>query len=414
MKLKQLNLNYILIAVLIGINFYLLFTWLQSSSLSEAPRGRTAYSEVESIKNLDFRELSKFFTELAEKKGGDYAYRALGYATANSMLAPNVDTHLLGHVVGDVLFKQQGLEGMKYCTDDLRNACSHSIVVGGLLAEGISAIGKMVEVCKMAPGGKGAYRMCVHGLGHGVLAYADYDMRQAVELCKPTANSDQYSNMEFVECVGGISMEMMAGVNDRVAWEKQKVNYFKSDDPLAPCDMGFIPKQAAHICYNFLTPHLFQSAGADLQRPGPKDYEKAFTFCEKIALDQEINRDSCFGGFGKEFVVLVNERNVQSVENMSDDKLLKINQWCELATEEGIRPCLNTALQSLFWGGENKRDVSVKFCRLITNEKNQAFCFGNLIGAVGYFINDQNYRKEFCLEIPETYRLECNSKLTRA
>ena len=95
------------------------------------------YSEVQSLQNkeMNFAELSKFFIALAKDKGGGYAYQALAYATMHALIPPNIDTHLLGHVVGDELFKQKGLDGMRVCTDDMRNACSHSIVVGGLLAE---------------------------------------------------------------------------------------------------------------------------------------------------------------------------------------------------------------------------------------------------------------------------------------
>lgn len=371
------------------------------------------YPEIEYLKdkNFNFVELSKFFSKLAQDKGGEYAYKALAYATAKSLIL-NVDTHLLGHVVGDELYKQQGLEGMKYCTDDLRNACSHSIVVGGLLAEGIEAITKMVGICHEAPGGRDAYRMCVHGLGHGVLAYTEYDMRQAVELCKPVAISQDYSNMEFVECVGGITMEMMAGINDKEAWEKQKVNYFKSDDPLTPCNMGFVPENATRICYLFLTPHLLEAAGASPWiHAQPIHIKKAAVFCQKIPPAELRNRQACFTGFGKEFAVLVNEQNVQSIENMSNEKLLKIYEWCSLLPQEGLNYCLESALQSLFWGGENDRNVAVRFCALMPNRANQAFCFENLIEAVDYYIFDKAYRKEFCSEIPLNFQGQCKSTL---
>src|SRR3989344_2239057 len=194
-----------------------------------------SFKEIEEIrnKNLDFGELSKFFVNLANDKGGHYAYKSLAKATALNYLSPNIDTHLLGHNIGDILYKQLGIEGMKFCTQDLRNACSHSIVVGALLEFGADKLRDIADVCRKAPGGKGAYTMCIHGLGHGVLAYTEYDMAQAVNLCEKVSEP-RLKNMEYGECVGGISMEMMAGVNDREAWEKQKANYFKKDDPLAP------------------------------------------------------------------------------------------------------------------------------------------------------------------------------------
>ncbi len=373
------------------------------------------FKEIEAIKNtdMDFRSLSVFFTELADKKGGEYAYKSLALAAQLSYIPPNIDLHLLGHVVGDVLYKQKGIEGIKVCTNDLRNACSHSIVVGAFLEKGTSVLKEVVELCKLAPGGKGAFTMCVHGLGHGVLAFTEYDMKAAVKLCEDIGNPNAGDRI-YTECVGGISMEMMAGVNDPEQWEKQKPNYFSQTDPLAPCNMDFMPEAARPICYNFLTPHLFRSAGAELSRPLPEHFKKAFTYCSKIPNNRPGERSSCFGGFGKEFVVLVNDRNVQSVENMNDDRLARIYEWCSLTNDlQGRSDCMHSALQSLYWGGENDRGAALRFCRLIQNEDDNASCFNGLIGAVGYYIDDKRYKESFCNEVPDNIKDTCRKHLIR-
>ena len=415
MKLKYPKNITTLVSCLVLVNAVLLVIFLHGNNSKPRFDNTGNFSEIEQLKgtDLDFKQLSVFFTKLAESKGGEYAYKSLALATAHSYLAPNVDTHLLGHVVGDVLFKQDGLEGIKVCTNDLRNACSHSIVVGALLKEGVSALDKIVATCHLAPGGSGAYTMCLHGLGHGVLAYADYDMKKAVDLCRKTspANSPQ---REFVECSGGVTMEMMAGVNDHQAWEKQSPNYFKKDDPLSPCDMDFMPKDAQPVCYTFLSPHLFVAAGANLQSPGPEDFKKAFSYCAKLPLEQKDNRRACFGGFGKEYVVLVNNRNVQtqSIENLSDDKLAKIYDWCSLGkTQEAIWPCLDSALQSLYWGGENKREIAIRYCGVIPAASDKSFCFERLIGAVAFYIKDHDYKKQFCEELPVDFKQNCSKIL---
>ncbi len=140
----------------------------------------SSYSELEEIndKDLNFKELNTIFTNIAEAKGAEYAFEVLRRAE----LAPNTDTHLLAHVVGDILYKDEGIEGMVVCTQDFRNACSHSIVVGHLLENGENALGDIFKACEKAPGGSGAYGMCYHGLGHGVLAYTNYDLEKTVAL----------------------------------------------------------------------------------------------------------------------------------------------------------------------------------------------------------------------------------------
>lgn len=371
------------------------------------------YPEIIQLQNSnwDFQKLTQFFQDLSKEKGGEYAYHALTIAANKGYIPVNADIHLLGHAVGDILYEQQGIEGIKVCTDDIRNACSHSIVVGYLLDNGEANLPKAVATCNEAPGGSGAYLMCVHGLGHGVLGYTEYDMRKAVRLCEKTG-TPEYGSQEVGQCIGGVTMEMMAGVHDRVAWSKQTPNYFNKNNPLAPCDMGFIPKNSLNYCYVYLTPHLFQTAGADLGSPDPKYFGKAMSYCQRLPVG-DSNRKTCFGSFGKEYVVLANARNVQSVENMSDDQLGLIYRWCTLGPKEAVTPCLDSALQSLYWGGENSPEVSLRFCTNIPDGKQSALCMRSLFDAVSYYKRgDISYFQALCSSVPEKYTESCRAKFS--
>ena len=419
----RLNKQLIFIVALVAVNIFfigILFNGHLNFNLLEKTDQRQKveiapadYREVLAIKgqNWDFRQLSNFFRDLANKKGGEYAYKALAYAANFNYLPPNIDTHLLGHVVGDILFKQEGISGIKVCTDDLRNACSHSIVVGALLQEGAGALPKIVTACKLTPGGKGAYGMCIHGLGHGVLGYYEYDMQKAVGLCKQIGTAE-YNNVEIGQCTGGVTMEMVAGVHDPIAWAKQKNNYLTKTDPLSPCDRDFIPLSGQSFCYTYLTPHLFETAGADLGRPDPKYYHQAMAYCGQMPSSQKQNLATCFGSFGKEFVVLANSRNVQNVQSMTDDQLSLVYKWCTVSgITEAVAPCVSSALSSLYWGGENDRNVSIRFCQVITNLQNRSQCFSELTQAVSYYIQDQSYKTSYCSEIPKAYQTDCRRLL---
>ena len=82
------------------------------------------YLEIDASDRLSsksFSELSEYFSVLAKDKGGAHAFEVLRQAS----VAPGTDMHLLGHVVGDTLYTQEGLEGIRVCTHDFRNACSH-------------------------------------------------------------------------------------------------------------------------------------------------------------------------------------------------------------------------------------------------------------------------------------------------
>lgn len=395
-KKKALYALIVLNCLLGALIFWSIFT----------PAGEQEMEEISFLaaSSMDFRELSNFFDEVATKKGAVYAFDLLKVAP----ISPGIDLHLLGHLIGNALYEEQGLEGIRHCTQDFRNACSHSVVIGAFLEYGDAVLDSVADACRQAPGGRGAYRMCFHGLGHGVLAYTDYEMDKAIPLCKRAGDAAGMGG-EYEECVGGVVMEMMGGVHDREIWEAKKDKYFSATNPLAPCDMAFMPDDMKPICYTFLTPHLFEFVGANMASPTAEDFKKAFRICATIP--QRQNQYECYASFGKEFVVLAQNRDIRKIEDMTDAQLATVGQWCSYAgDEEGEVGCVESALGSLYWGGENDISAPTRFCGLVSGAT-QARCFTNLIGQVQYFEPDLSARKEFCSSIPDEYHAQCASRL---
>lgn len=370
------------------------------------------FPEIVEIQNkkADFNELKEYFENLANKKGAVYAYDVLKV----SPLPPNIDLHLLGHVIGDILYQQQGVNGMKYCTQDFRNACSHTVAVGLFLDEGDAALAKIAKACEKAPGGKGAYTMCYHGLGHGVLAYTNYNLVDAVALCKK-AGTPERNNREYAECVGGIIMEQISGGDhDKQTWEKQRQINLKTENPLYPCNSRIIEgKQAKAYCYLYLTPHIFNSSGLVVSgRPGEETIARAFTVCNKIEQNDGYSRESCYGGFGKEFAVLAKDRDIRKMDQLSGQEIAQIYSWCGLADNiKGQQYCIKYAMNSIYWGGENSRNGAVAFCNQASDNAIKNYCFTELISSVGFYNDSPAYRKEFCSEIPVSMQSLCQSKL---
>ena len=367
------------------------------------------YPELTKVSSLsgDFPAYASYFQKLAKEKGAVYAFEVLKRA----QIAPNTDLHLLGHVVGDELYRQKGIDGIRDCTNDFRNACSHSIVVGTLLSHGEGALSDIATACRQAPGGKGAYTMCFHGLGHGILAYFEYELLPTIKFCQKVGTRE-YNNREYIECVGGAIMETISGGgHDQAAWARVTPKYFKVSDPLYPCDAEFMPTIVKPNCYTYLTPHLFQSAGADMGHPTPQDFENAFRFCDAISKGEE-NRSRCFGGFGKEFVVLAQNRDIRKIEDMTNEQLRIVGDWCVLANDEkGTLDCDIDAVQSLYWGGENNPDAALRFCGVLQDGARQEGCFSELTGAVLFYVDNKDYRTKLCDKYPDKYKNDCREKL---
>lgn len=160
------------------------------------------------------------------------------------------------------------------------------------------------------------------------------------------------------------------------------------------------------MCYTYITPNLFVQAGADLGNPSPSVFPKAFSYCKGVQ-DSEQNLRTCYGGLGKEFVVLANRRDIRNIDKMNDSQLKTVYKWCNMAgVQNGVEACVLSALQSLFWGGENDPDASIRFCNLVGDEYKGA-CFNSLISTAHLYINDASRLQGICDKIPKAYNNQC-------
>ena len=371
---------------------------------------RMSYAEAGTIglNTTSFQDVAERLTDLAEKKGAAYAFEVLKRAD----LPPNLDLHLLGHEVGNILYKQRGISGITDCTQDFRNSCSHSIVIGALNEFNASdeTFRLIDEACHEAPGGTGAYTMCYHGLGHGVFAYVGYDLESTLVLCKKMG-TPEYHNEQYTQCVGGAVMELMGGGgHDQKKWLAAREKYLPSDRPLAPCDSGVIPDSAKAFCYIYLTPRLLEFAGVQLASPSPATFSQAFSFCDAIPASEQYSRNSCFGGFGKEFIPLVGVRDVRKVDQFSDGQYALAIYWCLLAeADDGKKACIEEALESVFWGGETDPRASFRFCSVVPAEFADS-CFYRLGEVIGRYFEGEE-RSAWCDNLKPVFRDSCRGKI---
>ena len=94
---------------------------------------------------------------------------------------------------------------------------------------------------------------CVHGLGHGLMIFTDYDMPLSLETCDALATSwDQTS------CTGGVFMEnLQTSYGTRSKW-------LRDDDPLYPCPT--VAERHKLYCYLMVTSRILDVVGGDWQQ----------------------------------------------------------------------------------------------------------------------------------------------------
>lgn len=354
-------------------------------------------------------EYRNFFVSLAEKKTAVYAFQVLKYAD----IPEGVDVHKLGHSIGYVHYDQKGLKGIYDCTTDFRNACEHAIVVQALIVSGTKAFEDVAKVCSEGPGGITAYVHCFHGIGHGLMAYFDYDYEESVAACRKvydfaiTYNPEVTTSDMWHECVGGATMELTQGEHDQNAWLAAKKIYMPDSDILMPCDAPFLPDEVRPMCYSYIKPRFLEAAGAVRGTPSPDAYPAALAYCGLIPADEPQSRDGCYAGFGAIFAYFASG-DARTLEHMTEEELQNVHEWCGYIGDERDRSvCSLSALDVIFWGGQSDSPASIAFCSLAPDEYLRSRCFTALGEMARYSFESRPRALEFCARFPEAYRNEC-------
>ena len=370
-----------------------------------------AYPELSQIQKLwAFDEYEDYFVNLAQKKGAVYAFEVLRYAEVPS----TIDIHRIAHNIGYVHFEQKGLAGIYECTTDFRNACEHAIVVQALITLGTQALHDVAKVCSEGPGGLGAYVHCFHGVGHGLMAYLNYDYENAVGTCRKvydiavSLRPEVTTELLWQECVGGATMELTQGEHDKDAWEKAKLTYMPATDILMPCNVDFIPSDVRPICYAYLKPRFLEAAGATRGVASPEAYPKALSYCKMIPEDEFGSRDGCYAGFGAAFAYFANG-DARTLEHMSDDAIVNVHTWCSFADNpRGQRICDLSALDNIFWGGQSDSPASIVYCTLAPDLEIKKSCFTTLISYAQESFENKQKLDAFCGRLPSEYTDVCS------
>lgn len=221
---------------------------------------------------------------------------------------------------------------------------------------------------------------CLHGVGHGVMAYLSYDLPKSLEICSQL--DDDFAKSS---CWGGVFMENIVaaqGAGALIGHETEWVN----NDPHFPCNsIGQDPLLQTQ-CYLMQTSRML-----DIFR---YDFAKVSDECLK-APNGLIS--TCFQSLGRDAAGFTLRDPVQ---------ILGI---CQKAPTTFFDYCITGSLNVIidFWG-ENLSSQPFELCRLLKREENKAFCY-NLLGQRLKEVFANNYQKirNLCQFAENDYKMYC-------
>lgn len=259
-----------------------------------------------------------------------------------------VDCHSQAHVVGRQAYNLFGVAVYTEGDASCHSGFYHGVMEAFIADKGtVDLVANVETLCEGLNSDVEIFE-CYHGVGHGMMAYNDYNLMEALEAC--TGFTDEYDDSS---CYGGVFMEnIIAGIGKGV--DGHDTTWLKEDDPHYPCNAIGDDYSRLWNCYVIQTSWMLPLFDFD--------YQKTADTCLGAREDM---RNACFTSYGRD-----------SAGNFLRDSD-KILASCKLVPdiEDYRSACYMGALNVVisFWGS-NLKNQGEEFCALLP-EKESKPCF---------------------------------------
>jgi plastocyanin len=279
------------------------------------------------------------------------------------------DCHQQAHQIGHAAYTLYGADTFRQGNMLCHSGFYHGAMEALLQEQGVSDLNtNITSLCEEFPTNFGQFE-CLHGIGHGVLAYSNYDLPRALETCKTLKDTFQQSS-----CYGGVFMENIVTAQGRGASLSHSTSW-TSEDPHFPCNTLQDQEQQTQ-CYMMQTSWMLTLF--------KNDFGKASAECLEVPSDLT---STCFQSLG---------RDAAGITLRDPEKILSI---CELSDQEENRfACIRGGLNVIidFWG-EKLEGQAVELCNLIENKGHKRECFITIAQRLSeIYTSDHNRNDSVC------------------
>jgi hypothetical protein len=294
------------------------------------------------------------------------------------------DCHQQAHKAGRIAYRVYSTDAFRAIASECHAGAFHGAVEAYFKEHGTARLSEDVKVICRSELNHFFSHQCMHGIGHGLMAAANYDLPRALEDCDPLGRFQ-------ASCWTGVFMEnIVGGLGGHASHhEGHAVNAtsYLNDDPHYPCTI--VQEKYQSSCY-FLQPSRM------MQLFGP-DFGRMAAICAEAPPQ---HRRVCFESMGRE------------VGGMYRGQPAVAIQSCGNAPEGDLRiGCLIGAVQDAFWDPAGQ-DNALGFCRLLGAKTEKDACFEIVFMRAPQILPSRQDLERFCAKVEADYRKSCLKKRT--
>lgn len=279
--------------------------------------------------------------------------------------------HQPAHRAGHIGYQQLGNHALIEYSPECQSGYYHGVMEAYFKDHGTNNLAESFTT--LCPSNLNNFfeHQCVHGIGHGLLAWTNYELPEALTAC------DQLPRRQD-SCWTGVFMENLSAqiangnINTSIAnSDTHLTKYLKNDDPLYPCNG--VAEKYQNSCYFLQTSRMLQMFG--------QDFKKVSDAC---ATAPAIYQTSCFGSMG---------RDVGG--NFPTDNTRQIKECGYVTNPTHRKDCLNGAVQNSFWDPSGQTQA-VDFCKRLTDTSEKQGCYNTLFERATQLFATAADKQSFC------------------
>ncbi len=294
------------------------------------------------------------------------------------------DCHTQAHKIGRIGYELYKEKAFPSCDASCHSGCYHGAMEWFLTEEGTSNLPEKIDgICKLFDTSFGLFE-CLHGVGHGVLAYLDYDLPNTIKECRSLKDSFAQTS-----CFGGAFMEnVVTGQGQGVGKVDHETPWVNKTDPLFPCNAIDQSYEVQFQCYQMQTSWMLTLAGYNFD-----------TVASQCLKAPENMITVCYQSFGRD----------AAGNSLRDPK--KILDICKKvpAQADYYDRCITGAMNVIvdFWGPALKGQAS-EFCSMLDPAHKQN-CYSGLAGRLHGVFKSPADRKAICDGFEKEFQNLCAS-----
>lgn len=294
-----------------------------------------------------------------------------------------LDCHQEAHSIGRLAYEIFGAGAFRDGNSSCHSGYYHGAIEAFLNEKGtVNLVQNVKVICDSFETSFGRFE-CLHGIGHGVLAYEDYDLSEAIKICAALATDYDQSS-----CYGGVFMENIITAQGRGAGQVHETKWADLTDPHFPCNALGDDYSVRYQCYQMQTSWMLTIFNYNFGQV--KDE------CIKAPEDMRL---VCFKSFGRDAA----GHTLRDVD--------KITAVCGKLSENNdyYNECVLGALNVIvdFWG-DGLEDQAAGLCKKIP-ESRKLNCYRTLSWRLGDVFKNAEKQRAVCASFEEEYRYLCAS-----